>query len=76
MKNVYVTLSRDPFARTEVIRSVETLHEHRQSDGCAWCGGFRRVGEKSLFRYGTETDSGRTYKDAKAFCSIGCRNSY
>lgn len=69
----YVTLSRDPFARQDLIRCVEGQDEHCQN-GCAWCGRNRKTGR--LFRYGIETDNGHSYWDAKAFCSLACRKSY
>lgn len=69
----YITLSRDSFSRTELIRCVEEKDEHRQ-DGCAWCGSSRQ--RKSLFRYGTETNNGHSYWDVQAFCSKQCRDSY
>ncbi len=63
------TISRDPFARESLQRSIE--HE----GSCAWCGSTRRNG--SVFRYGVNRDdNGRTSWDAKVFCSLSCRNAY
>jgi hypothetical protein len=72
----FVQLSRDPFARQDIIRSSEALDEHGQHSGCAWCGNFRARGEKMLFRYGVWPDSGHSYWHSKAFCSKSCYDSY
>ncbi len=67
----YVTIDRDPFARTETVRRlVETQVT------CAWCGQDRPSGR--LFEYGVDRDDrpGRIAWDDKVFCSRGCREAY
>jgi hypothetical protein len=64
-------ISRDPFARTEIHRSVENPAPGRT---CDWCGGTRHNG--SLFTYWTETDGGRKHPHRGLFCSKICHDSY
>lgn len=67
-----VSISRDPFAREEIVReTVET------TSTCKWCGQHRRGGTK-LFRYGIQPDSisGRINWIDGDFCSIGCMRNY
>lgn len=69
-----IRLSRDPFARTQIIRMTEITNKT-----CSWCGNKRMKKGKilnKLFYYGIEHDSGHTFWDRIPFCSIGCRNSY
>jgi hypothetical protein len=63
-------LSRDPFAREDVIReTVET------DFSCEWCGS--RKNNRRLFRYGVWTDSpDKKHWQSKLFCSVGCMRSY
>ena len=71
MSNDFVSVSRDPFAREDIVReTVET------SNTCDWCGNMRRGGK--LFRYGIQPDSinGRVNWIDGLFCNIGCMRSY
>ena len=64
-----VVISRDPFARHNVIRrTVET------TAGCAWCGNRRRSGR--LFQYGIDPDGGQRSWDRESFCGKTCRDAY
>lgn len=62
-----VTVSRDPFARTELVR--ETVPVGARSP-CWWCG------QPGRFTYSTETDGGRTYPHPGVFCSVYCFRTY
>jgi hypothetical protein len=68
-----VTISRDPFSRSEVVRETAGY-----SGKCSWCGNNRSSNgiRRELFRYGEESDSGRVSWDEREFCSIGCRRAY
>ncbi len=64
------SLTRDPFARlNEISRQEEAV-----PGGCAWCGGLNA--RRKLFRYGIETDAGRTHWSDKLFCQIACKRGY
>jgi hypothetical protein len=63
-----VQLSRDPFARTTLLR--DTVEESSR-EPCQWCGS--RPGR---FQYGVEHDSGRTYWDYRCFCCKSCWESF
>jgi hypothetical protein len=68
-----IQLTRDPFARTTLVREL--------SDNvcvCAWCGSARVVrGKVQLaFRYGTESDNGRVSWHRGAFCGKSCHDAY
>ena len=63
-----VLISRDPFAREELTRELIPMNERTRE--CKWCGNIAR------FRYYVETDGGRRYKIAGAYCSIGCMRAY
>ena len=68
-------VSRDPFARTELHRRLECRH----GEGCDWCGGRRQhkgVTTWNLFRYYTETDSGRRHEHKGLFCCKSCHDAY
>lgn len=77
-------ISRDPFARTELHR--ETVIVSLPHQGCFWCGNHGKPVKPSdrngyanphrLFRYLTETDSGRQSHIPGLFCSVGCMRSY
>lgn len=72
-------LSRDPFARTTLLRAVVRPLVFGQD--CRWCGGVRRTsraGEPFLFRYGTEPDAIRSRVDwhTGEFCSKACHDAY
>lgn len=60
-----VSISRDPFSRTEVVR-------RKAPSGCE----CRECGQVARFEYGSESDNFRQGWDGKYFCSIGCRRSY
>ena len=71
MSNDFVSVSRDPFAREDIVReTVET------SNTCDWCGNTRRGGR--LFHYGIERDDrpGRVDWQSGLFCSIICMRIY
>ena len=69
MSTKRVTISRDPFSRTVLVRETITKHETRRE--CAWCG------QPARFRYGTERDdTGRAQINPKPFCSRSCARSY
>lgn len=63
------TISRDVFARMDVVRETVTKPDRKP---CAWCGQLAR------FRYGVQPDSisGRVSWYDKMFCSVGCLRSY
>lgn len=65
-----VMISRDPFARQELHRETVATTE-----GCSWCGNKPRSGKK-LFRYLTETDSGRKSPHKGLFCGKDCHDAY
>jgi len=60
---------RDPFARTELHRSLVKV-----AVKCWWCGGDRGSGK--LYEYRTESDGGRKGKYEGYFCDASCFNSY
>jgi hypothetical protein len=64
-------ISRDPFARTTLMRTTVTT-----SATCSWCGSTRRTGK--LFCYATERDGLRnTIKNHRGlFCSKSCHDAY
>jgi hypothetical protein len=64
-------VTRDPFARTELHRTLVAT-----TQACAWCGGRRRTAK--LWRYRTEADGLRTrgYVLEGLFCSAFCFRSY
>lgn len=68
-------VSRDPFARTELHRSVVTAHT---GITCSNCGGVRisPKGWKSLYEYRTESDGGRSSTHRGLFCCKSCHDSY
>jgi hypothetical protein len=69
----FVTISRDPFAREDVIRRV-----HHTVQDCDFCGQYRtRKGKKQPpFEYGCWPDGGKTSWDGHVFCSLACRKAY
>jgi hypothetical protein len=78
-----VQISRDPFARTTLVREVcDYAIRYR----CEWCGAIRAkqsanvvIGTtcKHMFRYGTQRDDrGGTYWHPGEFCSKACHDSY
>lgn len=68
MTQTVTVISRDPFAREELVRVTD-----RFGGTCAACGS--RPGR---FRYGVSPDSvgARTSWDARTFCSVECRRSF
>lgn len=60
-----VTISRDPFARAEVVRTKVG------AGSCSWCGTVRR-----LWQYGTEVDTGHYSAHRGQFCSKSCHDDY
>lgn len=81
------TLSRDPFARHDVVRLMVPRSAFGINAECAWCGarvlpypdGSPIQGRtvKRLYRYGTLPD-GRSFPTChpRAFCSKSCYHSY
>ena len=81
-------ISRDPFARLDVVRETLTGFTVDRFEGetgfgarlysCDWCGTTRwtRGGHPFAYRYGTQDDNGRTGWDSHRFCSKSCRDSY
>ena len=66
-----VTISRDPFAREELVRQTVA-----SQSGCDWCGQHRKGGK--LFQYGTDRDD-RPYRPnwhKGLFCSKPCHDDY
>jgi hypothetical protein len=70
------TISRDPFARTELVREriywPDPLY-------CAFCGRIPetpKTGDRYLYRYGTAHDSGRTDWHTGHYCSKGCHDAF
>ena len=63
------TISRDPFARENLVR--RTIHKACE---CLWCG----VRSNRMFNYGIERDdkNGRVEWHGRVFCSIGCFRDY
>lgn len=70
MSQQIVQLSRDPFARGDVVRKTVSAGP----GGCQWCGQVRKSGR--LFRYGWWSDGGRQTWDDRQFCSVSCRNAF
>ncbi len=70
-----VSISRNPFAREDVIREVV-----KTTCTCQWCGQKRhKKGQPidGLFAYGVENDNGRQSIDYRhLFCSVGCFRAY
>ena len=70
-------ISRDPFARVELIREIVHLGE-LTGPTCEWCGcagKFNKSG-RTLFRYSYEDDSGRRHFNEKLFCCVSCFRAY
>lgn len=62
------SLSRDPFARHNVIKQTV---EGKECDNCGQPG---KNGK--LFQYGIDPDAGKKSFSKGKFCSKGCHNSY
>ena len=71
MNSRFIAISREPFARLDVVRRLVDT-----ASGCSWCGGRRRSGR--LFQYGVDPDSlmSRTAWTRGLFCSKACHDSY
>lgn len=65
MSTIYI--SRDPEARTTLVR--ECLPKHAQIP-CKWCG------RNGRFVYTTEHDGGREDRHPGVFCGISCFRTY
>ena len=69
-------ISSDPFARTELVRfRVEVS----PTGTCDWCGGQRftlKTHRNVLYRYATQSASGREYVHDGQFCSKSCHDSF
>ena len=61
-------ISRDPFARSTLVRRV--VHTKKT---CDWCGQNDRG---RLFVYADKPDSGRVREHRGEFCCKGCHDSY
>lgn len=74
-----VQISRDPFARTTLVRRVVRLNPNMPPKCCFECGGLNS--HLNLFEYGTEND-GLTasyigpHWHKGLFCSKGCHDAY
>jgi len=68
-----LSFARDPFARGQRTRELVYVDE-----ACAWCGAkpATHKGRQYLYRYGWDSDGGRSSQDARMFCCVGCRDSY
>ena len=66
MKQNFVVISHDPFARVEVIRRIV------DKTSCDWCG------QPARFQYGTHSDGygARPEFDDHTFCGIQCHRSF
>ena len=62
-----VQLSRDPVARTTLVRQLVPKSERRE---CQFCG------QPARFRYGQSPDSGRTHIGREQFCCVACYKAY
>lgn len=66
-------VTRDPFARAELVRS-----QHYTHDTCAWCGSNRqtRTGRPFLYQYRWRSDDDQYYRDDRRdnrfYCSVSC----
>ena len=69
------TVSRNPFARTEVVRFSVNVSPNGT---CDWCGRTRlsKTGRNTLFRYATQSDGGRENVHTGQFCSKSCHDCY
>jgi hypothetical protein len=65
-------ISRDPFARTEVHRTM--IYHTTRNYACDWCGQAPRA--HRLFQYYTESDDGRRSYHKGHFCCKPCHDSY
>lgn len=70
-------ISRDPFARTSLVRRIVWVHSPSRT--CSWCDGQRitPAGNRYLFSYGTEYDDNNhlNWHEGR-FCADDCFYSY
>lgn len=68
-------ISRDSFARQELHRERENFPG---DNTCSFCGQVKVTlkGRPYLYRYYTETDSGRKHELRGLFCSVSCLRAY
>ena len=66
----YLKGTRDPFARTELLRRVF----HSEFGGCDWCGNNGYKGK--LWEYQVVPDTGASRILVGVFCGISCMRSY
>lgn len=68
-----VSISRDPFARQEIVRTASPDYGGK---GCRGCGNTRPSGR--LFAYGTRPDSmsGQIHWHTGLFCSKSCHDIF
>lgn len=72
-------ISRDPFARTTLVREIiEPLASNQTCDFCGGVGTSRRRRIPLLYRFGTEHDAvhPRVAWHGGAFCSRSCHDAY
>lgn len=68
-------VSRDPFARTELHKSVVPPSAVSYAViTCDWCDGTGSNGR--LYRFSTESDGGSKHHHKGRFCSKSCHDSY
>lgn len=68
-----VQISRDPFARSSLVRQVDKT----EGESCRWCGATVGLGVSRLFRYGTEHDARPNVDwENELFCGKSCHDSY
>jgi hypothetical protein len=64
----WLTVARDAFARTELLRQLVVKPERKP---CKWCGT-----PAARFRFAVETDGGKFFPIAGEFCSKGCAEDF
>jgi hypothetical protein len=78
-------VSRDPYARTTLMRRTVTGYSVDTVGGfgsrlysCDWCGTTRHTknGKPTAYRYETHSDGGRVHEHKGTFCSKSCHDSY
>lgn len=68
------TIGRNCFARYDIIRERANVTPAVIRKGCDWCGQTSPNGK--LFRYGHDSDGGRTGWIRGLFCSYDCCKSF
>lgn len=72
-----IQVSRDPFARYDILRECVPAKDLQPGQNCAWCGNRRRAG--GLFRYYVNHDGNNRNEplcDGKLFCGKSCMGAY